>query len=69
MLNKILEWDQELFLLLNGLGSEVYDSFWVFVSSTKSAIPLFFLIIFLLIKKQGTSFWQGVVLILSLIHI
>lgn len=67
MLNKILEWDQELFLLLNGLGSEVYDSFWIFVSSTKSAIPLFLLIIFLLIKKQGTSYWQGVVLILIVV--
>ena len=64
MLNKILEWDQELFLLLNGLGSEVYDSFWVFVSSTKSALPLFVFITYLLFKTFGRSFWQALLLIL-----
>ncbi|MDG2164299.1 MAG: phosphatase PAP2 family protein [Flavobacteriales bacterium] len=69
MLNSIIKWDQEVFLLLNGAGSEMYDAFWIFVSSTKSAIPLFLLIIFLLFKKHGTSFWQGLVLILVVVSL
>ena len=69
MLDRIIKLDQEVFLLLNGAGSEMYDSFWIFVSSTKSAIPLFLLIIFLLIKKHGTSFWQGLVLILIVVSL
>ena len=69
MLDRIIQWDQEVFLLLNGAGSEMYDTFWIFVSSTKSAIPLFLLIIFLLIKKHGTSFWQGLVLILIVVSL
>ena len=64
MLDRIIKWDQELSLILNSKGSEVYDVFWVFISDTKSAIPLFLLIIYFLIKKQGIAFWKGVVIIL-----
>lgn len=67
MLDRIIQWDQEVFILLNGAGSEIYDTFWIFISNTKSAIPLFLLIIFLLIKKHGTSFWQGLLLILIVV--
>ena len=69
MLDRIIHCDKEIFLLLNGAGSEMYDTFWIFVSSTKSAIPLFLLIIFLLFKKHGTSFWQGLVLILIVVSL
>jgi len=69
MLNKLLQWDQDLFLLLNGAGSESFDSFWVFISSTRSAIPLFIFIIFLLVKKHGKSFWQGLILILIVVSL
>ena len=63
MISKIVQWDQEVFLLLNGAGKETFDPFWVFISSTKSAIPIFLLIIFLLLKKHRGAFWQGLVLI------
>ena len=69
MLDKLLQWDEDLFLLLNGAGSESFDSFWVFISSTRSAIPLFIFIIFLLIKKHGKSFWQGLILILIVVSL
>jgi len=69
MLDKLLQWDEDLFLLLNGAGSESFDSFWVFISSTRSAIPLFIFIIFLLVKKHGKSFWQGLILILIVVSL
>ena len=69
MLNKLVKWDQDLFVLLNGAGTESFDSFWVFVSSTKSAIPLFVFVLLLLIKKYKTSFWQGLVLILVVVSL
>jgi len=69
MLNKVLQWDQEFFLLLNGAGTKTFDPFFVFISSTKSAIPLFIFIIFLLIKKYRKSFWQGLVLILIVVSL
>jgi undecaprenyl-diphosphatase len=69
MLNKLLQWDQEFFLLLNGAGTKTFDPFWVFISSTTSAIPIFIFIIFLLIKKHRSSFWQGLVLILIVVSL
>ena len=67
MIDKILHWDERLFLFLNGAGTEFFDSFWVFISSAKSAFPLFLYIIYLLIKKHGVSFWQGLLLILIVV--
>lgn len=64
MLNQLIQWDKELFLLLNGAGVESYDAMWVFITKTKSAIPLFIFIIYLLVKKHGKKFWQGLILIL-----
>lgn len=69
MLNKLLQLDQEFFLLLNGAGTKNFDSFFVFISSTKSAIPLFLFIILLLVKKYRGSFWQGLVLILIVVSL
>ena len=69
MFSKLLQWDQDLFLLLNGAGTKTFDPFWVFISSTKSAIPIFIFIIFLLIKKHRSSFWQGLVLILVVVSL
>jgi len=67
MLSTLLKWDQELFLLLNGAGVSTFDSFWVFISSTKSAIPVFLWVIFLLLKKYRGAFWQGLILILIVV--
>lgn len=63
MLSKLLQVDQDLFLLLNGAGTETWDAFWVFVSSTRSAIPLFLLIVFLLVKEYRKHFWVGLIII------
>lgn len=69
MLDKILQWDSELFLLLNGAGVEAYDSMWVFITKTKSAIPLFIFIIYLLIKKYGKMFWHAFILIIIVVSL
>ena len=69
MLNKLLQLDQEFFLLLYGAGTKTFDSFFIFISSTKSAIPLFLFIVFLLIKKYRGSFWQGLALILIVVSL
>lgn len=63
MLDNLLQYDKELFLLINNLRIEFLDSFWVFISSTFSAIPLFLWVVFNCIKKLGKSFWLSIVLI------
>lgn len=50
MLEKLLKWDRDTFVYLNGLGIEKYDTFWSIVTNITTWIPLFvvFLVLFYL---------------------
>ena len=55
MFEQLKEWDRELFIYLNGLGSERLDSFWIFITQEENWIPLyliFIILIFLAYKKK-----------------
>ena len=59
MLDTLKTWDRELFVFLNGLGIEKFDSFWIFATQIQSWYPLFFLFIILIFyyyrgRKGGT---------------
>jgi undecaprenyl-diphosphatase len=62
MLEKILSIDTELFIFLNGLGSNTYDGFWLIITKQTSWIPLFLFLLYLIFKKLGAK--QTVYLIL-----
>ncbi|MDT0608607.1 phosphatase PAP2 family protein [Croceitalea rosinachiae] len=51
MLEKLLKWDRDTFIYLNGLGNENYDAFWVTVTNMATWIPLFLLFIALFVLK------------------
>ncbi|MEZ4811775.1 MAG: phosphatase PAP2 family protein [Allomuricauda sp.] len=51
MLQRLLEWDREAFIYLNGLGIESYDFFWSTVTNIATWIPLFLLFLVLLFTK------------------
>ena len=61
-LEKIIEYDKELFVKLNALGSETYDGFWMIITNQFSWIPLFLLLFFLIFKAYGLK--KGLVLVL-----
>lgn len=50
MLEYLIEVDKSLFLYFNGLGSEKWDDFWLFVSHKFSALPLYALLLFFCLK-------------------
>ena len=55
MFEQLKEWDRELFIYLNGLGIERFDSFWIAVTQEEYWIPLyfiFFILIFIAYKKK-----------------
>ncbi len=58
MIETLKEWDRELFIYLNNLGIERFDSFWIFVTQIETWIPLFitlFILIYHFYKpKKGT---------------
>ncbi|MFS4494625.1 phosphatase PAP2 family protein [Maribacter sp. 2308TA10-17] len=53
MLEEILKYDKEVFLLLNNLGSETWDGFWMFMTNKFSSIPVYLILIFLCYKQIG----------------
>ena len=55
MLEKILSLDTELFVFLNGLGSETFDGLWLFITKQSNWIPLFLLLMYVIYKKLGAK--------------
>ena len=51
MWQKLLQWDRDTFIYLNGLGTDTYDAFWSTVTHISTWIPLFILFIALLYWK------------------
>jgi len=51
MLEKLLKWDRDTFIYLNGLGIEDYDVFWSTVTDFTTWIPLFVLFLVLFFFK------------------
>ena len=47
------EWDKNLFVYLNNLGSEQYDPLWLLITKQTSWIPLFILLFYLVYNKLG----------------
>ena len=53
MIDSLIEKDIELFLYLNNLGTTQWDSFWLILTNKFSAIPLYFLLLYVTYKKFG----------------
>ncbi len=53
MLDTLVQWDRELFLFLNGLGTESWDGFWLFITNKFSAIPLYAILLFFSYRFLG----------------
>ena len=62
MLEKLLSFDTQLFVYLNGLGSETYDPLWLFITNQLHWTPLFLLLLYFIFKKIGVK--QTLILLL-----
>lgn len=61
MIDQLLQYDTDLFLFLNNLGSEPWDGFWRFITEKYASIPLYAVLLVLLFKKLG---WKATVVLL-----
>ncbi|PKQ44837.1 phosphatase PAP2 family protein [Confluentibacter flavum] len=55
MIDKIIEYDKQLFLFLNNLGSPTWDLLWLIITDELTFIPLYAILLFLLYKKFGVK--------------
>jgi len=53
MLEEILKYDREVFLMLNNMGTETWDGFWMFITNKFSSIPVYLILILLSYKQFG----------------
>jgi len=69
MLEQLNRWDRELFVFLNNLGIESYDTFWIFVTNFKHWIPLylFFFIMFFVVFHWKKAILNSIFLVVSFI--
>ncbi|GAB5400654.1 MAG: phosphatase PAP2 family protein [Aureisphaera sp.] len=59
MLETLKQWDRDLLIFLNNLGSTTFDGFWVFITKIESWIPFFLFLTFIVFyyfrKKEGVK--------------
>lgn len=65
-MEQIIQLDKKVFVFLNGLGSESFDGFWLFITKQLYWAPFFVFIFYLLYKKLG---WKHLLLIVVSIAI
>lgn len=53
MLPTLLDWDKELFLYLNGLGTVSWDGFWLIVTNKWTSVPLYLFLLLLSLRSFG----------------
>lgn len=64
-MNKLLEWDTELFLYLNNLGVESWDAFWLYMSEAEVWFPIYALFVALIFRKLKLR--KGLIAVLMII--
>lgn len=70
MLDRLVQWDRDTFLYLNGLGLEKYDGFWTTITDFATWIPLFILFIYLIFyvyPKKEASYVLGTVCLTAIV--
>ncbi|MCB0375575.1 MAG: phosphatase PAP2 family protein [Sinomicrobium sp.] len=65
-MNSIIEYDKALFLFLNSLGNETWDGFWLAVTNTYTAVPLYAVLLFLTVRRFGVKSALVIVLLVAL---
>lgn len=64
MLEQLLQYDKELFLYLNNLGTTTFDGFWLVMTNKYTFAPLYAVILFVIYRKLG---WKTFLLLLVVI--
>lgn len=67
MIESIVEWDRQLFVYLNSLGSRPFDNFWFLLTDQKHWIPLFVFLLVVMYKNVTRKEFYVILLFLGLI--
>jgi len=62
MLEKLIQFDKSVLVFLNGLGSENFDPFWLFITKQLHLTPFFLVVLYFVYKKLGN--WKNFLLVI-----
>ncbi|MCK5401250.1 MAG: phosphatase PAP2 family protein [Flavobacteriaceae bacterium] len=65
MLEQLLQYDKELFLFLNNLGSTTWDNFWLIVTNKLTFIPMYAVLLYLMYKQLGVKTLLLLILVIA----
>ncbi|WP_010253208.1 phosphatase PAP2 family protein [Myroides injenensis] len=67
MLETLVTWDKELLVFLNGLGTERFDPFWLFITKQLNWLPFFIVLLYVVYKKVSIKKLGVILLFLALL--
>jgi len=67
MIDQLLQYDQELFLFLNNLGTETWDGFWMTYTTKYYWAPFYTLLLYLLFKNYNKNAFLLIILTTALL--
>ena len=65
-LDKIIQYDKDLLVYLNGLGTENWDGLWLLITNQLSWIPLYLLFLYMIFRSFGWKKGLGLLLLTAL---
>lgn len=65
-MDQILNWDTDLFITLNSLGTQTWDSFWLVYTAKFTWIPLYALLLYLLFKQKTLKPFLVIIVLVAL---
>lgn len=66
MLDQLLQYDSELFLYLNNLGTPSWDGFWLAYTSKLNWIPFYAILLYFMYKQWGKNSFLVIIVIVVL---
>jgi len=67
LLDNIIQYDKDLLVFLNGLGTETWDSFWIIITNQLSWIPLYLVFAYMIFKSYGWKKGLGILLLMAVL--
>ncbi|MFP9116420.1 phosphatase PAP2 family protein [Flavobacterium sp. RNTU_13] len=64
MIEKLHQWDVQLFVYLNSLGSDTWDPVWEIITKQVAWIPVFAIVIYLAFKRLG---WKHALMVVGVV--
>ena len=64
MIEQLLQYDKDLFLFLNNLGTSTFDGLWLVITNKLTFIPLYAILLYLIYRHLG---WKALLLLIVII--